>query len=251
MVRPGRPEIPLYFPLAGRLTSAERKLLTLGVGTLPLHFSSDPRLASRKDRTLLQRARQGEVAAFEALIQPHVAAVRRFAYSFCGNWADADDLAQEALVKAFRSIASFRGDAAVATWLYTVVRSACVDWRRSRQAKNRANEAALGDGLSDSRDAQDVLLAKKDDAEQLWAAIRLLDPRFRVPVVLCDIEGMDYEQIAAIERVPVGTVRSRISRGRRQLRDLLTESAEQLAAGSEPGTRSTSASSNHRSRPNS
>ena len=221
------------------------------MGTPPPRFSSDFRLASGKDRTLLQRARQGEVAAFEALIEPHVASARRLAYSFCHNWADADDLAQEALIKAFRSIASFRGEASVATWLYTVVRSACLDWRRSRQTKNRAAEDSLSDEQLDPQDAQDALLAGKDEAEQLWSALRRLDPRFRVPVVLCDIEGMEYEQIAAIERVPVGTVRSRISRGRRQLRDLLAESSAQLGGGPESGTRDADPSSNHRSRPNS
>ena len=199
----------------------------------------------------MQRARQGEVAAFEALIEPHVPSVRRFAYSFCGNWADADDLAQEALIKAFRSVASFRGEASVATWLYTVVRSACLDWRRGRQAKNRATEETLDDEHQDPHDAQDALLAGKDEAEQLWTALRSLDPRFRVPVVLCDIEGLEYEQIAAIEHVPVGTVRSRISRGRRQLRDLLAESSEEMTADPAAGTRDADPSSNHRSRPNS
>lgn len=184
------------------------------------------------EQELLGLAIAGDVRAFERLIEPHVATLRRFARAFCHNPSDADDLAQEALLRAFRALPKFRGDAALSTWLYTVARSTFLDWRRSRAA----HAAALEDPLVDERPAdeprQDELLQGRLEAERLWAALRRLDPRFRTVVVLFDIEGLSYEEIAAVEDVPVGTVRSRLSRARRHLLELLegSEPAEEVEA---------------------
>jgi RNA polymerase sigma-70 factor (ECF subfamily) len=197
-------------------------------------------LALSDEQTLIERAQRGEIAAFEALLKPHLPSIRRFAYSFCRSWTDADDLAQEALIRAYRSLRSFGGRSAFSTWLYAVTRSACLDWRRGRIFKAQAAEKALEEGPVDQRDPQDVLVERKSEVEQLWRAIRRLDPRFRIPLVLFDIEGMSYEQIAAIERVPVGTVRSRLARARGRLETLLgaqrTARVAPTGSGTEPAT---------------
>lgn len=190
--------------------------------TAALHWKSVP----ENESDLLEQAKRGNARAFEALIRPHVPVVRRFAYSFARDWQDADDLSQEALLKAFRSIDSFAGRSALSTWLFTVTRSVCLDWYRSRLARSRAEDDELGEDSVDSVEGQDSLLEQKSSAERLWRAIKQLDAEFRVPLVLHEIEGVSYEDIAHVERVPIGTIRSRLARGRAKLRALLAEPVE-------------------------
>jgi RNA polymerase sigma-70 factor (ECF subfamily) len=174
------------------------------------------------DRPLLERARAGDRAAFGELIRPHVPTVRRFAYAFARHWSDADDLAQEALLKAFRAIGGFEGRSSLATWLYSVTRSVCYDHYRGKLAHARDVEDPLdehADLAAPSLEAgPDRLLESKDEAALLWRALKTLPAEFRVPLVLFEIEGLAYEEIAHIEGVPVGTIRSRLSRGRQQLK---------------------------------
>lgn len=170
---------------------------------------------------LLDRARKGDVGAFEALVAPHVPTVRRLAYSFTRNWSDADDLAQDALLRAYRSIASFEGRSAFSTWLYVVVRSAFLDAKRGRRRPEREADGELEQLVDPAHEAQDALVERKDETERLWAALERLDPIFRIPLVFFAVEGMSYEEIAAIEDVPLGTVRSRIARARAQLSEIL------------------------------
>jgi RNA polymerase sigma-70 factor (ECF subfamily) len=192
------------------------------------------------DEELLNRARRGDASAFQELIRPHLPSLRRFVFSFCRRWDDADDLAQEALIKAFRTIASFEGRSSLSTWLYAVCRNVCHDYYRGRLAKERGREDPLEDVHDDPRDSQHTLLGAKSDSLALWAAVKSLEPEFRVAVVLFDIEGLSYEQIAGIERVPVGTIRSRLSRGRAKLKEILQRRAAFTAP---PGTLAGAASS--------
>lgn len=192
------------------------------------------------EEELLNRARRGDASAFQELIRPHLPSLRRFVYSFARRWDDADDLAQEALIKAFRTFGSFEGRSSLSTWLYTVTRNVCHDYYRGKLAKTRGREDALDDVHEDPRDSQHTLLGAKSDSEALWDAVKGLDPEFRIAIVLFDIEGLSYEQIAAIERVPVGTIRSRLSRGRAKLKQILAERRSFLPA---PGTAASSTSS--------
>jgi RNA polymerase sigma-70 factor (ECF subfamily) len=169
---------------------------------------------------LIQNARNGDPSAFEELVRPHLDSVRRFIFSLTSNWSDADDIAQEALLKAFRSFNTFDERASLSTWLYTVARSTCVDWSRSRIGKVRPHKP-LKDNEPAREPSQDELLEEKLNAELLWQAIERLDEKHRVVLVLFDIEGVTYEEIAAIENIPVGTVRSRLSRARSRLHELL------------------------------
>ena len=173
------------------------------------------------DASLVEEAQQGSCSAFEQLVRPHYAAVRRIAFAFCRRRADADDLAQEALLKAYRSLHSFRGGS-LSAWLYAVTRSVCHDWYRHRKVRAHLNSTELDEPQhADDSDGPAELLSAKSESEALWDAIRELDPKFRIPLVLFDIEGLSYEEIARIERTPVGTIRSRLSRARKQLLDAL------------------------------
>lgn len=176
---------------------------------------------------LARAAAQGDVRAFEVLVKPHLSSVRRVAYSFCRNWTEADDLAQEALVKAFRSISTFVDGSACAPWLFAVTRSVCLDWYRKHK---RALLIEFDETVGQPREAEasspanpERALEAKTELARLWDAVRKLSPEFRIPLVLFEIEGMSYDDIARVEQVPVGTVRSRLARARALLQQVVDE----------------------------
>jgi RNA polymerase sigma-70 factor (ECF subfamily) len=190
------------------------------------------------DRQLLERARAGDGLAFGELIRPHVPSVRRFAYAFARNWSDADDLAQDALLKAFRAIGGFEGRSSLSTWLYSVTRNVCFDHQRSKQARARGTEESL-EAVADvdppsPLPGPDRVLETKDEAELLWRALKLFE-----------IEGLEYQEIAKIEGVPIGTIRSRLSRARQQLEAELArvEPFRPSRPGTEPRARSSNTGS--------
>lgn len=175
-------------------------------------------------RALIAEAQDGNVRAFELLISSHLPQVRRFARAFASSDSDVDDLAQEALVKVYKSLRSFRFQSAFKTWLYSVVRNVFFDAVRSRAGRERSLEEPLAVDHSQapsSADTPDEGLAREEERQRLWRALRALPPEFRTAVVLFDVEGHTYEEVAAVEGVPIGTIKSRLSRGRALLRTLL------------------------------
>jgi RNA polymerase sigma-70 factor (ECF subfamily) len=206
---------------------------------------------------LIQRAQEGDLPAFEALLQGHLSQVRRYARAFCADESDADDLAQEALVKVFRSLRQFRYQSAFSTWLYAVVRNVFLDAVRSRRGQQAQREEALADehvaAVESEGTSPAAELEQKEERRRIWRALRAVPAEFRSALVLFDIEGQSYDEVAAIERVPVGTVKSRLSRGRAALRRLLEggaggrEERAQASAGAPadaPGTIPATAPSN-------
>lgn len=175
-------------------------------------------------RALITEAQDGSVRAFELLISAHLPQVRRFARAFARSDADADDLAQEALVKVYKSLRSFRFQSAFKTWLYALVRNVFLDAVRSRAGRERSLEEPLPVDhakVPSSSEPADEGIARAEERRRMWYALRELPPEFRTAVVLFDVEGHTYDEVAAIEGVPVGTVKSRLSRGRTLLRALL------------------------------
>jgi RNA polymerase sigma-70 factor (ECF subfamily) len=189
------------------------------------------------DDDLVRRAQAGEVRAFEALVAGHLPRLRRFAKSFAWSSSDADDLAQEALIKIYRSLRSYRFESSFSTWMYRVTRNAFMDAWRHNASRERAADTA-GDGWARDVHAPspDDLLLQSEERERLWCAIRQVSPEFRSVLVLCDVEGMSGSEVAAIENLPEGTVKSRLHRGRAQLAQLLRKEAaeDERAAGNQP-----------------
>jgi RNA polymerase sigma-70 factor (ECF subfamily) len=186
-------------------------------------------------------AQSGDARAFERLIAAHVEKIRRFARAFARSDADADDLAQEALIKVYRSIRSYRLEAAFSTWLYAVVRNAYLDAQKSRAGRARASERPLPPGEREGQPdeaplAPDELLARAQERQRLWEAIGRVSEEFRTALVLFDVEGLSYEEIAAIERIPLGTVKSRLKRGRDQLRRQLGEASQKTGTPALPAS---------------
>jgi RNA polymerase sigma-70 factor, ECF subfamily len=172
--------------------------------------------------TLLERAKAGDATAFGEMIRPYVDPVRRLARSFCRNNAEADDLAQEALVKAYKAFGSFDGRAALTTWLYSIAKNQFLDHRRSKLFRWRQRESEYEDVGESPLPNSEELLGEREEVDRLWNAVRQIDEKYRIPMVLADIDGLSYEEVAQIEKIPVGTVKSRIARGKEQLRALLS-----------------------------
>jgi RNA polymerase sigma-70 factor (ECF subfamily) len=175
---------------------------------------------------LIRRAQDGDVRAFEELLESHVPQVRRFARAFVSSSADADDLAQESLLKVYKSIRLFNYQSAFSSWLYAVVRNVFLDALKSRRGREREKEQALAPEVIASLAAEgapDEELRRAQEKELLWRALRQVPLEFRSALVLFDLEGHSYDEVAAIEGVPVGTVKSRLSRGRSHLKRVLDE----------------------------
>lgn len=180
-------------------------------------------MADEPATELLDRARGGDPQAFDELVRPHLDSLRRLVLSHTKSAQDTDDVVQDALLRAFRSIARFDRRAALATWLHVVARNACIDFQRSRLGRAAQREKPLLSSQPAGGATEEDLLANKQEVVRLQIALAELDERSRVPLVLHEIDGLSYEQIAALEGVPVGTVRSRLSRARQNLRDIMSE----------------------------
>lgn len=145
--------------------------------------------------------------------------IRRMVY----NEASHEDLFQDAFVNIFKSLWRFKGRSKLATWIYSVTANTCLNHlRQTMRAKQYSLEEWLGgdsEGLSESAGQVDPL--EPGTAEMLENALQCLPPRFRMPIALYYIENMSYKEIAECLRIPIGTVKTNLYRGLRQMRDIL------------------------------
>lgn len=181
---------------------------------------------------LLRRAQKGDTTAFEQLLTPYESMVWRVCWHYTGHVEDARDCAQESMVKAWRSLADYRGDCSMETWLYRIAASCCLDFLRKR----RRREADSIDMLADtgfeppdpSPQPEEIAIANDDNA-RLLKALTLLPEDMRTALILSAMEGKRYEDIAQITGVAPGTVKSRISRAKVRLAEILSQSMEPSA----------------------
>jgi len=160
----------------------------------------------------------GGATEFMAMVRKHDPMLRALAWRLLGDVHLMDDAMQEASLKAFRSRGSFRGDAAVGTWLYRITYNVCLDLLRARARRPVDPLEAAADAVSTTPDPADVATTRTD----LAAALAALPAEQRIAVLLVDAEGMDYAAAAEVLGVAPGTVGSRVSRGRAALRTALT-----------------------------
>jgi|SRR5450756_244224 RNA polymerase sigma factor (sigma-70 family) len=164
------------------------------------------------------REAQWEIPSWDEIVRTHSARVYRLAYRLTGNQHDAEDLTQEVFVRVFRSLASYK-PGTFEGWLHRITTNLFLDGARRRQ---RIRFEGLGEDAGQRLPGAEVSPAQAWDEAHLdgdiQAALQALPPDYRAAVVLCDIEGFSYEEIAATMGVKLGTVRSRIHRGRAQLR---------------------------------
>lgn len=194
----------------------------------------------RSDQALVQRVQSGDQQAFELLVAKYQRRIFRLISRFVGDPATAEDIAQETFLRAYRAIGRFRGDSEFYTWLYriavnTAKRSALSGARGpvlSESSNSSENEETFlrGEALS-TMETPEALMAGREVADTVNAAMEDLPEELRNAIVLREIEGLSYEDIAQRMGCPVGTVRSRIYRAReaiaRRLRPLLGTRADE------------------------
>jgi RNA polymerase sigma-70 factor (ECF subfamily) len=170
---------------------------------------------------LIARSRGGDTRAFDLLVETYQDRVYDLAYRITGHHADAQDAAQDAFVKAYLALRAFRSDASFLTWLHRIAVNAALDAIRRRPP----TKSDVADPAGASCDPLADRAERVETRERIHRAIAALPAEQRAVIVLRDVQGWSYEEIAAIVEIPVGTVRSRLARGREALRSALADLA--------------------------
>lgn len=178
---------------------------------------------------LIQQAARGDTRAFDALMSGQERRMYAVALRMFGSREDAEDCMQEAMLRVYRALNSFKAESSFSTWVYRITMNTCLDELRRR--KNRAStslDGLLDEGWapSDHRDTPEQHALRSEARQALDAFIRELPEDMRAAVVLRDIQGLSYDDIAAALNTNVGTVKSRISRGREKLREKIKGQSE-------------------------
>ena len=192
--------------------------------------------AAADERDLLAQCRQGDMTAFALLVEKYQDRLFNATYRLCGNYQDACELSQETFLRALKGIAGFRGDAKFYTWLFRIALNLTRSYHR-RAGRKRSRSLDEPDGtLELASQARGLGAAdcpspaeRAEQAERnskVSAALDRLAQQYKTVIVLRDVEDLDYRQIAQIVGVPVGTVKSRVHRGRLALRQYLADLIE-------------------------
>ena len=174
-----------------------------------------------KSLDVLERARQGDQAAFRQLVEEHESLVRSTVAGMIGNTAEADDVAQEVFIRFYRSLNDFRGEAQVGTYLTRIAINLSINELKRRQRKTRWLSAIRREEGSLAAEDFSMNPGRQDLRDTLNKALQVLEPEFRVVVVLRLIDGYSVKETAEILELPQGTVASRLARGQQKLREIL------------------------------
>ena len=186
-----------------------------------------------REAALIRRCANGEEDACSELVQEHQRMVFHLALHLLGDREEALDLAQEVFLNVFRKIGRFRGQSALRTWIYRIVINQARNRQRWWKRRHRSEQISLDDHLqthgelSAARDlsAPDTVLLRKELAGRIWNALGQLPFEQRTAVVLREVDGLSYEEIAFSLGIAVGTVKSRLTRAREALRAQLREAS--------------------------
>lgn len=173
------------------------------------------------ERELIVKCRAGDSRFYEPLVRAYEPQGLRVALGMVGNIEDARDVLQEAFVKAFQALRTFNADRAFAPWFFQILRNQCRDWLRSKKARFRVEVLDHGAAILDTQG--DVhryrrSIERQDARRELWRALEMLSVEQREILVLKELEGFRYSEIAAILDIPEGTVASRLFAARIELR---------------------------------
>ncbi len=186
------------------------------------------------ERELIQMCKDGDEVAFDELVTRYEKRVFNFAYRISGNYDEANDVAQEAFIRVFNSIKTFRGDANFTTWIYRIVKNVYLDERK--KAKNHRqvsldeyvelDENSVSRQIEDEGPSPEEITEIKERDKAVQKAIMSLPEYQRIIVTLYHTQNQSYEEIAEILHLPIGTVKSRLNRARLALKDILENMPE-------------------------
>lgn len=181
------------------------------------------------EELLLQRAKDGDQAAFGELVTLYEKKVYALTLRMCKYPEDAAEAAQEAFLAAWQGLKFFRGEASFSTWLYRLASNACVDLLRRESRHRTAAGPSLDDegvylDVADSAPSPHAIAESNELKQQIEEGLRTLSPEHREVLILREIHQLSYDEIAQALSLDSGTVKSRISRGRKQLRNFLLKS---------------------------
>ncbi|MCS7192666.1 MAG: RNA polymerase sigma factor [Armatimonadetes bacterium] len=177
------------------------------------------------DEALVQKAKKGDSQAFDQLIERYYQRIYKLAFQMLGNGEDAADATQETFLKAYQQIRSFRGASSFATWLYRIAVNTCRDIMR----RNKATVFSQFSPEDEQTDFEpsiliepnpNEILVEREKAELVWMALNSLPEETRQILVLCDMQGFSYAEVAAILNLPEGTVKSRLHRARNAFKEV-------------------------------
>jgi len=176
----------------------------------------------REDLRLARRIQGGDPRAFEEFLDSYGARVQYLVRRTVENRTDAEDLTQEIFVHLYRNIGSYRGDAALATWVYRVALNQCAKYAQRRHPQNATLEEQNEQASSDWRSNPEQAAVKGELSERVHDALEQLSPLHKEVVVLHELYEMTYQECALALEVPIGTVKSRLFNAIRRLRDSLS-----------------------------
>jgi RNA polymerase sigma-70 factor (ECF subfamily) len=198
------------------------------------HVPSTTSPARVYDTNFIERLRSGDAEAFDNLVVRYSGDIYGLAFRLTGDADDAADVTQETFLAALKSIGSFRGDADLKTWLFRIAinqsRNRFRWWKRRHRDETDSLDASIKDAntslaelLPGSGETPEETALRRERQKALGSALRQLPDNYREVVVLCDVEGFTYEEIAEALALNIGTVKSRIARGREELRKRLSD----------------------------
>ena len=184
---------------------------------------------NNNERWLIEESRKGNVDAFEELIKGYKKSAYNIALRVMRNVEDAEDASQEALIKIFKNISSFNMESTFKVWMYRVVVNTCIDFKRRKNVNALSIDETidLGSGreiqreIPDESNNPDALIERNYSTQLVNDAINMLEDDFKTIIILRDIKGFTYDEISQILSCNLGTVKSRLSRARKRLKELL------------------------------
>lgn len=184
-----------------------------------------------EDLSIIDRFKKGDDAAFEDLVHKHQDRICNLCRHMLGNVHDAEDAAQDTFIKAYQNLRNFKPESSLYTWMYRIAVNTCLDYKKrlfweSFFKKSDEGEEFVDEPLSDWP-SPERLYESKQIGLALHKSIRKLPPKLRTAIILKEIEGLSYEEIADVLDVSIGTVKSRISRARDELKGRMKKFREQ------------------------
>ncbi len=211
------------------------KDLACTLNPIGMALTRERAMGGETDQAVVERVIRGDVDAFSVLVNRYQDRIHSVALNYVSNPEDAMDVTQEAFLKAYTKLRSFDSASAFYTWLYRIAINTAIDFLRKRKSRpaeslddEKFSEIGFEPVSKDPTTDPERVATRAEQARTLRSAIASLSDKLRSVIVLHDVEGLSQEEVAEILKVPIGTVKSRVSRGRAELRYLLRKQVGEI-----------------------